>query len=95
MLANQVVWTRKLNELDDYFHATIFHGLHRKNTWNAISQMSSNYHRMINLTRISSHHEHLIAEHKEILSINEKKELERVDSVLRNHILKPIKNWGK
>lgn len=87
---DQKDWTRKLHELDEQFHAIIFESQRRNNTWKAIEQMTSNYQRMINLSQVDSHFETLIAEHKEILSIIEKKETERVESVLRNHILQPI-----
>ncbi len=87
---NPIELARKFNELDDKFHSIIFHGHHRNNTWKAISQMASDYHRMINLTRNEHYFELLITEHKDILSIIENKEKERVESVLRNHILKPV-----
>ena len=90
---NQKEWLRKLHELDDQFHAIIFQAHNRNNTWKVISQMTSNYHRMINLTQSEHSFEHVIAGHKDILSIIEKKEIERVESVLRNHILKPIYDW--
>ena len=90
---NQKEWIRKLHELDNQFHAIIFQAHHRNYTWKAISHMASNYHRMINLTQLDHTFEHVIAEHKDILSIIENKEIERVESVLRSHILKPIDDW--
>jgi len=92
---DQKEWTRKLHELDEQFHALIFEGYRRNNTWKAIEQMTSNYQRMINLSQVDFYFEHLIAEHKDILSIIEKKEKERVESFLRNHILKPVYDWKK
>ena len=90
---NQTELARKFNELHDNFHSIISHGHHRNNTWKAISQMASDYYRMINLTRNEHYFELLITEHKDILSIIENKEIERVESVLRNHILKPVYQW--
>ncbi|MBD3109139.1 GntR family transcriptional regulator [Bacillus sp. AGMB 02131] len=84
---------RKFDELDDNFHSTIFHSHHRNNTWKAISQMASDYHRMFNLTRSEHCFEDSITEHKNILAIIENKEAERVEAVLRNHILKPVYDW--
>ena len=95
VFVDQKEWTRKLNELDEHFHAIIFEGYRRNNTWRAIEQITSNYQRMINHAQPDSHFERLIAEHKDILSIIENKEIERVESVLKNHILKPVYDWRK
>ncbi len=82
---------RKFNELDDHFHSIIFHAHHRTNTWKAISHMTLDYHRMISYSKYSF--EQLIAEHKEIISMIENKEIERVETILKKHIFKPIDNW--
>ncbi|WP_187393508.1 hypothetical protein [Bacillus sp. E214] len=37
--------------------------------------------------------EHLVAEHKEIISIIENKEIERVENFLKKHIFQPIDDW--
>lgn len=86
-------WTRKLHELDEHFHALIFESQRRHNTWKAIEQMTSNYQRMMNLSQIDSHFKSLIAEHKEIVRVIEEKEIERIDDVLRKHILEPVHDW--
>lgn len=88
---NQRELARKFNELDDHFHSIIFQGHHRNNTWKAISHMTLDYHRMISFSKHPF--EHLIAEHKEIVSIIENKEIERVESVLKKHIFQPIDDW--
>ena len=82
---------RKFNELDEKFHAIIFHGNRRSNTWRAISHMTLDYHRMISFSQHPF--EQMIAEHKEIVSIIENMENERVESVLKKHIFKPIDDW--
>jgi len=83
-------WINKLHELDEQFHAIIFEGHRRSNTWKAIEQMTSNYQRMMNLTPLHYHFEQMVAEHRDVLSMIEKKEMERVESVLRSHIFRPI-----
>jgi DNA-binding GntR family transcriptional regulator len=93
MLHNSKLVASKFSELDDKFHSIIFKGHQRNNTWKAISQMATDYHRMIMLKGIESRIENMIAEHKDILSIIEKKEIERVENVLREHIFKPIDGW--
>ncbi len=53
--------------------------------------MTLDYHRMISF---SNHpFEHLVAEHKEIISIIENKEIERVENFLKKHIFQPIDDW--
>lgn len=90
---NSNEWLGRFYELDENFHSIIFQSHHRNTTWKVIKQTASHYHRMITLSRTDSHFKQMIAEHKDILSIIENKEIERVESVLRNHILKPVHNW--
>ena len=90
---NSNEWLGRFYELDENFHSIIFQSHHRNTTWKVIKQTASHYHRMITLSRTDSHFKQIIAEHKDILSIIENKEIERVESVLRNHILKPVHNW--
>ncbi|WP_148631259.1 GntR family transcriptional regulator [Bacillus sp. E214] len=85
--------TRQFNELDDSFHSIIFRGHHRDNTWKAISRMNMDYHRMINFSQ--HHFEQMIAEHRNILSIIENKEMERVEDTLKKHIFKPLDYWRR
>ena len=90
-IMNQKELARKFNELDEQFHSIIFHAHHRINTWKAISHMTLDYHRMISFSQHPF--EQMIAEHKEIVSIIENMEKERVEGVLKNHIFKPIEDW--
>ena len=86
---------RNFSKLDDKFHSLIFQGHKRSNTWMTISQMAVDYHRMHIQCGFEPSMEKMIAEHKDILSIIEKKEVERVESVLKDHIFKPIEGWRK
>ena len=93
ILSNSKEWLRRFYELDENFHSIIFQSHHRSTTWKVIKQTASHYHRMITLSRTDSHFKQMIAEHKDILSIIENKEIERVESVLRNHIFSPMNDW--
>ena len=86
---------RDFSKLDDKFHSTIFQSHQKNNTWMAISQMAGDYHRMNILCGMETSMEQMIDEHKDIVTIIERKELERVEGVLRNHIFKPIEVWRK
>ena len=86
---------RDFSKLDDQFHSLIFKGHQRDNTWMTISQMAVDYHRMHIQCGFEPSMEIMIAEHKDILSIIERKEVERVESALRDHIFKPIEGWRK
>ena len=53
--------------------------------------MTLDYHRMISFSQHPF--EQMIAEHKEIVSLIENMEKERVESVLKKHIFMPIDDW--
>ncbi len=80
-------------KLDEEFHSIIFDGLRRNTTWKAISHMASDYHRLIMLKQANDDVKHMVAEHRDIISIIEKRESEKVVTVLRNHIFRPMDDW--
>lgn len=81
------------HELDNQFHRTIFQGNQKENVWMAIMRLSTHYNRIRLLSEIEHRYDLAIEQHKEIIQIIELKQVEKVDQVIRNHILEPTKNW--
>ena len=80
-------------KLDEEFHSIIFDGLRRNTTWKAILYMASDYHRLIMLKQVNDDVKQMVAEHRNIISIIEKRESEQVETVLRDHIFRPMDEW--
>ena len=91
---NPKEFIREFCKLDEEFHSIIFDGLRRNTTWKAISYMASDYHRLFMLHQADDHIKRMIAEHRDIISIIENEEIEQVEMVLRNHIFRPMDDWG-
>jgi DNA-binding GntR family transcriptional regulator len=77
-------------KLDRSFHYIIFQGNQRKMMWEAITQLAAHYHRMTILSQKEHDFYELIIDHKKIISIIEKKEIDQVEYILGKHILEPI-----
>ncbi len=78
---------------DKHFHSIIFQGNQRKMMWEAITQLAAHYHRMTMLSQKEHDLYELMTDHKKIISIIEKKEIDQVENILRKHILEPIEGW--
>ena len=61
--------------------------------WDAITQLAAHYHRMKMLSQKEHDFNELITDHKNVISIIEKKEIDQVESILGRHILEPIEAW--
>lgn len=90
---NQREFVGEFCKLDEEFHSIIFDGHGRNTTWKAVSHMAADYHRMIMLKQVGGHVEQMIEEHKDIISMIEKREKEQVETILRNHIFRPMDDW--
>ena len=81
--------------MDTQFHAIIiFQGNNKEHVWEAITRLSTHYNRM----RVLSEMElectmMLIVEHREIVSIIEEYEIDKVEQALYKHIMKPAELW--
>ena len=47
------------------------------------------------LSEIENRFDRAIAQHKKMIDIIENKEIDQVEKIMREHILDPIKLWGK
>lgn len=84
---------RKFHTLDTKFHYTIFEGNKKENVWSAITRLSTHYNRIRVLSEMKHSFEKAISQHETILNIIEKKESEKVEEIVRQHILEPMKLW--
>ena len=80
-------------KLDRNFHYIIFQGNQRKMMWEAITQLAVHYHRITMLSQKEHDFYELIIDHKNIISIIEKKEIDQVEYIFGKHILEPIEGW--
>ena len=80
-------------KIDKNFHYILFQGNQRRIMWEAITQLTTHYNRMVMLFRMEQDFDKLLTGHQNILSIIERKEIDQVENILREHIWEPIKNW--
>ena len=83
----------EFKRLDENFHYIIFQGSKRMMMWDAITQLAAHYHRIEMLSQKEHDFNELITDHKNVISIIEKKEIDQVESILGRHILEPIEAW--
>lgn len=93
-LLGQKGMERSFHKLDTNFHHIIFQGNNRENVWSAIIRLSTHYNRMRLLSEMEEHNfAKKVAQHKNIVKIIENKEVDQVESSIREHIIEPIKHW--
>ena len=95
VLLNQEGMEMEFHKLDIEFHHIIFAGNNKENVWEAIRRLGTHYNRMRVLSEIENRFDRAIAQHKEIITIIENKEVDLVETVMRQHVLDPIKQWEK
>lgn len=84
---------RKFHTLDTNFHYTIYQGNKKENVWAAITRLSTHYNRIRILSEMKNSFEKAISQHETILDIIEKKESEKAEEIVRQHILEPMGLW--
>ena len=81
------------HNLDKEFHQIIFKGNQKENIWEAITRISTHYNRMRLLSEMRYSYDEVIAQHVEIIEILEMKECDRVEEIVRKHIIEPMNLW--
>ncbi|WML54484.1 GntR family transcriptional regulator [Neobacillus sp. PS3-12] len=84
---------QEFHKLDTNFHHIIYQGNKKENVWAAITRLSTHYNRVRLLSEIEQSFERAIAQHERFIQIIENKEVQKVDEVVKEHILDPIKTW--
>lgn len=85
----------EMHRLDQEFHEIIFSAINKKNIWESIQKLSSQYNRVRVLSELSKGTEHIVVEHEKILDIIKNRRFSAVDEIIETHIKKPTKNWYK
>lgn len=80
-------------KLDTQFHKILFQGMGKEHVWEAITKLSTHYNRVRVLSEIEHSYLRAFSEHKDILRIIENKEVDKVERILYNHIMKPTELW--
>lgn len=84
---------RDFHNLDKEFHQIIFKGNQKENIWKAITRISTHYNRMRLLSEMRYSYDEVIAQHARIIEILENKECDRVEEIVRKHIIEPMNLW--
>jgi DNA-binding GntR family transcriptional regulator len=84
---------REFHKLDTAFHFMIFQGNQKENVWSAITRLSTHYNRIRLLSEMKHNFNKAIYDHEKIIDIIEKKEMEKVEEIVRQHIIEPMRLW--
>ena len=95
VLLHQEGMEMDFHKLDTDFHLIIFKGNKKENVWEAIKRLGTHYNRIRVLSEIENRFELAIAQHKQIITIIENKQIDLVEKVMAEHIMEPIKQWEK
>lgn len=95
VLLHQEGMEMDFHKLDTDFHLIIFKGNKKENVWEAINRLGTHYNRIRVLSEIENRFELAIAQHKQIITIIENKQIDLVEKVMAEHIMEPIKQWEK
>lgn len=84
---------KRMFELDEDFHRTIFEGCRKLNTWAVIQQMNAHLNRS-RLLRLVSDHEwsHLYAQHEQMAAAIRDGDAETADRVMKEHLSLSIRD---
>ncbi len=85
--------SREFHRLDTRFHHVIYQGNGKENVWAAVTRLSTHYNRMRLLSEMKNSFDGAIAQHKTIIQIIENKAIDQVETILRQHIIDPIRLW--
>ena len=83
----------KFHLLDEEFHQIIYKGNQKENIWEAITRISTHYNRMRLLSEIRFSYDEVIGQHRKIVEILENKDCDRVEDIVRKHIIEPMNLW--
>lgn len=83
----------EFHRLDTEFHYTIFRGKNKENVWAAITRLGTHYNRMRVLAEMENAFDKAIVQHKQIIQMIENKEIDKVEELIRQHIIEPMDQW--
>ena len=83
----------EFHRLDKQFHFKIFQENNMEHVWGAITRLSTHYNRMRLLSEMENNFAVAVEQHKQIIQIIEEKAVERVEQMMKQHIIEPKKVW--
>lgn len=86
---------RDFHRLDTEFHRIIFKGVRKENIWSSITRLSTHYNRIRVLSEIENTFVEAVKEHREMVNCLEQGNAENVESILRKHIIEPMRLWER
>ncbi|MBW5447735.1 FCD domain-containing protein [Cohnella sp. CFH 77786] len=82
---------KRMFELDEAFHRTIFEGCRKRNTWALIQKMNAQLNRARMLRLVADHRwEHLYAQHRRMADAIIRRDPDGGERVMREHLSLPI-----
>ncbi|HEO8418050.1 TPA: GntR family transcriptional regulator [Yersinia enterocolitica] len=93
LLLDQEGMEQEFHKLDKQFHFLIFQGNNKENVWNSIIRLSTHYNRMRLLAEMNLSFSDAILQHKTIVQTIESKNVDYVETIIREHIIEPTKLW--
>ncbi|MDG5789736.1 GntR family transcriptional regulator [Evansella sp. AB-P1] len=92
-LQGKVGFVHEFHKLDNDFHAILFLANNKENIWEAINRLSTHYNRVRLMSEMKHDFDNAIAQHNIIVNIIENKKIDKVESIVRQHIIEPINLW--
>ncbi|RUS43806.1 GntR family transcriptional regulator [Cohnella sp. AR92] len=84
---------KRLFELDESYHRTLFEGCRKLNTWSVIQQMNAHLNRTRLLRLVSDHQwNHLYEQHERIVNAIEAQDADLAESTMQEHLLLSVKD---
>ena len=93
LLLDQKGMEQEFHKLDKQFHFLIFQGNNKENVWDSIIRLSTHYNRMRLLAEMNLSFSDAILQHKAIVQMIENKDVDQVETIVREHIIEPTKLW--
>ena len=84
---------RDFHTLDKEFHHIIFMGTRRNIFGKLFMRISTHYNRIRLFSEMQHSFDEAIEQHEKIVEILENKDCDRVEEIVREHIIEPTKLW--
>ncbi|MGG1576275.1 GntR family transcriptional regulator [Fictibacillus sp. NRS-1165] len=79
---------KRMFELDEEFHHTIFEGCNKSKTWSVIQQMNLDFNRSRLLRLVADHNwDHILNQHVQILEAIRKKDADLAEKLTEDHLM--------
>lgn len=84
---------KEFHKLDNHFHELFFLGVNKGNVWKSILNISTHYNRMRLLSQSEDPKKDVVEQHREFIKVVKNKEVDKVESMISNHMRYTKKSW--